>query len=235
MIVQFCCLAKNHGEIVPAVPTLVHYTPALAVGFTSLARAGVVLGAESEAVASSLLAAGISKVFVGEAALRDAGVLDRLLKRFGAARVGLHVPVQRQTVSWSFDTVSNADFRVVTPSLCEPTWVVLKADGTPSGVRAHAWVEAMLRRGVPSVLLRADMAEDADLNLCAGMVETLGSKLWIAPLHDPAPVIADWISFGQATQIALPDALYRRRHALLPRTNSAGTADTSLHTTEQLT
>ncbi|MDO8251552.1 MAG: HisA/HisF-related TIM barrel protein [Rhodoferax sp.] len=224
MSVQFCCLARNHGEIVPAVPTLVHYTPALAVGFTSVARAGVVLGAESEAVATSLLAAGISKVFVGEAALRNAGVVDRLLKRFGAARLGLHVPVQRQAVSWSFDTVSNADFRVVTPSLCEPGWEVLKADGAPSGIRASVWIDAMLRRGVQSVLLRADMGDDTDLNLCAGMVETLGSKLWIAPLHDPAPAIADWISYGQATQLALPDALYRRRHELLPRANKAGTA-----------
>lgn len=224
MSVLFCCLAKNHGEIVPAVPTLVHYTPALAVGFTSLARAGVVLGAESEAVATSLLAAGISKVFVGEAALRNAGVVDRLLKRFGAARLGLHVPVQRQAVSWSFDTRSNADFRVVTPSLCEPAWEVLEADGAPSGIRANEWIDAMLQRGVQSVLLRADMGDDTDLNLCAGMVETLGSKLWIAPLHDPAPAIADWISYGQVTQLALPDALYRRRHELLPHTNNAGTA-----------
>lgn len=228
MSVQFCCLARNHGEIVPAAPTLVHYTPTLAVGFISVARAGVVLGAESEATATALLDAGISKVFVGEAALLDAGVMPRLLKRFGAERLGLHVPVQRQSVSWSFETESNADFRVVTPSLCEPSWEVLKADGTPSGIRANLWIDDMLQRGVQSVLLRADICDDTDLNLCAGMVETLGSKLWIAPLTDPAPAIADWVSYGQATQLALPAALYHRRHELLPRTNDTDTSAVAL-------
>jgi hypothetical protein len=214
--VQFCCLARHHGEIAPTVPTLVHYAPALAVGFTSVARAGVVLGAESEAVAVALLDAGVRKVFVGEAALRDAGVIERLIRRFGAASVGLHLPVQRQAVSWSFDTTSNEDFNVVTPSLCEPTWEVLRADGAPTGIRAMDCAKALLRRGLRSVLLRADIADDADLNLCAGMVEALGEALWIAPLHDPAPPIADWIQYGQATQLALPSALYGRRHELLP-------------------
>lgn len=221
MSVQFCCLARNHGEIESSVPTLVHYVPTLAVGFISLARAGVVLGAESEAIATSLLAAGISKVFVGEAALRDAGVVDRLLKRFGAARLGLHVPVQRQAMNWSFDTVSNADFRVVTPSRCEPAWEVLRASGEPSGTLANGWLDEMLRRGVQSVLLRANIRDDTDLNLCAGMVETLGNKLWLAPLTDHVPAIADWIRYGHATQLALPAALYHRRHELLPRTNNA--------------
>lgn len=231
MSVQFCCLARHHGEIAPTVPTLVHYTPALAVGFTSVTRAGVVLGAESEAVAASLLDAGIGKVFVGEAALRDAGVIDRLIQRFGASSVGLHLPVQRQAVSWSFNTTSNEDFNVVTPSLCEPTWEVLKTDGTPTGIRALACAQAMLRRGVRSVLLRVDIADDADLNLCAGMVEALGEALWIAPLRDPAPPIADWIRYGQATQLALPSALYRRRLEFLP---PALDADAAALSPEQL-
>lgn len=216
MSVEFRCLARHHGEIAPTVPTLVHYTPGLAIGFTSAAHAGVVLGAESEAIAVSLLDAGISKVFVGEASLLDAGVIDRLVRRFGASRVGLHLPVQRQAVSWSFDATSNEDFNVVTPSLCEPAWEVLRADGTPTGVRALACAQAMQRRGVSSVLLRADIADDADLNLCAGMVEALGETLWIAPLRDPEPPIADWIRYGQATRLALPSALYRRRLELLP-------------------
>lgn len=228
MSVQFCCLARNHGEIESSVPTLVHYVPALAVGFISLARAGVVLGAESEATATALLNAGISKVFVGEAALLDSGVMDRLIKRFGTARLGLHVPVQRQAVNWSFDTVSNADFRVVTPSLCEPAWEVLRTSGEPSGIRVNGWLDALLRHGVQSVLLRADIRDDADLNLCAGMVETLGNKLWLAPLTDHAPEIADWIRYGQATQLALPTALYHRRHELLPRPNSADTPTATL-------
>jgi hypothetical protein len=183
----------------------------------AVVRANVVLNAESDVVAASLLDAGAAKVFLGEIALLDGSVVPRFVKRFGAGRIGLHVAVQRQSVSWSFDTESNADFRVVTPSLCEPTWEVLRANGERSGIRANSWIDEMLRCGLQTVLLRADICDDTDLNLCAGMVEALGSKLWVTPLNDPAPPIADWIRFGQATQIALPVALYHRRHSLLPR------------------
>jgi hypothetical protein len=224
MSIQFCCLARSPGEIESSAPAFVHYAPALPLGFTALARASVVLGAQAEATASALLEAGVSRVLVGEAALRDAGVIDRLLQRFGAARLGLHVPVRRQAVSWSFDTESNEDFNVVTPSLCAPGWEVLLASGEPSGILAEGWLDTMLRRGLQTVLLRADIQDDADLNLCAGMVEKLGSRLWLAPLTDPEPAIADWISYGQATQLALPAALYRRRAELLPRPGGANPA-----------
>lgn len=224
MSVKFCCLARHPGEVLPVVPTFLHYTRRLPTMAHALARAQVVLGAESEATAASLLDGGAQRVFIGEAALRDGGVLERLLQRYGASRIGLHVPVRRQSVSWSFETESNADFRVVTPSLCEPTWEVLDANGESSGVRAAAWMQAMLRLGVQTILMRADICDDTDLNLCAGMFETLGDKLWIAPLHDVAPRITDWIRFGQATQIALPVGLYHQRHALLPRSSAPDVA-----------
>ncbi len=225
MSVQFCCLARNSGEVTPVVPTFLQYTPRLPSIPRAIVRAQIVLNTESEATAASLLDAGASKVFLGEAALTDSYLVPRLLRRFGATRLGLHVPVQRQSVSWSFETESNADFRVVTPSLCEPAWEVLKANGETSGIRASSWIDAMLRHGVQSILLRADIRDDTDLNLCAGMVETLGNKLWIGPLNDPAPPIADWISFGQATQIVLPVTLYHRRHALLARLNQSDPAN----------
>lgn len=224
MSVQFCCLAHTPGDLESSAPAFMHYTPALPLGVTARARASVVLGAQSEATASALLEAGISRVLVGEAALRDAGVIDRLLQRFGPARLGLHVPVQRQSVSWSFETESNEDFSVVTPSLCEPGWEVLLADGTPSGTLASAWLDAMLRRGLQTVLLRVDIQDDADLNLCAGMVEKLGPRLWLAPLNDPEPALADWINYGQVSQLALPVALYRRRAELLPHPPGAAPA-----------
>lgn len=214
MNVQFCCLAGNPGEVIPVVPTLLHYTPRLPTIPHAIAQAQVVLGVESEATAAALLNAGASRVFVGEAALFDDGLVPRLLQRFGAARIGLHVPVRRQPVSWAFETESNADFRVVTPSLCEPAWEVLRTDGESTGVRAKAWLGELPQSGVQTVLLRADIGDDADLNLCADMVETFGDKLWLAPLHDAAPAIADWIRHGQATRIALPTALYHRRHEL---------------------
>lgn len=223
MSVQFCCLAGSLGEVVPVAPTLLHYMPRLAAIPHAVSQAQVVLGAESESTVDALLNAGAHRVFVGEAALLDAELVPRLLQRFGAARIGLHVAVRRQSVSWSFETESNADFRVITPSLCEPAWEVLKVDGEGSGVRAKAWLGAMVQGGVQSVLLRADLVDDADLNLCADMVETLGDKLWLAPLHDAAPAIADWVRYGQATQIGLPSALYHRRHELLRSADGAST------------
>lgn len=208
---RFCCLARNTTEVLPNVPTLLQYSPRLDGLVSSIGRAQVVLNGETERVAASLLDAGVTRVYVGEAALLDSATLSRLFKRFGAARLGLHAPVRRQAVNWSFETESNADFRVVTPSLCEPVWEVLRANGDASGVRAQPWLEEMVHRGVQSVLLRADIRDDADLNLCAGMAEALGDALWLAPLHDPAPAIGDWIDFGQATQLALPTLLYHRR------------------------
>ena len=224
MSVKFCCLAKNWSEVNPVVPTFLHYTPRLASMPQAVNRALVVLGAESETAAVQVLSAGASRVFLGDAALTDPGVVSRLIQRFGAARLGLHVPVRRQSVSWSFETQSNEDFNVVTPSLCEPTWEVLLSNGESTGQRAAAWVDSMLAFGLQTVLMRADIADDTDLNLCAGMVESLGSKLWMAPLNDPAPPIADWVAYGQVRQLALPPALYHRRHQLLPRSSHPDTA-----------
>lgn len=217
MSVRFCCLARSIAEVLPNATTLLHYSPRLVDLMHSVGRAQVVLNGEAESVANTLLDAGVRKVFVGEAALLESATVTRLLKRFGASRIGLHAPVKRQAVSWSFETVSNADFRVVTPSLCQPVWEVLRANGESSGVQTLPWLEEMVHRGVQSVLLRADICDDTDLNLCAGMVEALGDKLWVAPLHDPAPALGDWINFGQTTQLALPIALYHRRQEFLPQ------------------
>lgn len=217
MSVQFCCLAKNVSEVNPVTPTFVCCTPRLATMPHMVMNAQVVLSGESEAMATTLLHAGAKKVFLGEAALFDSTVVSRLVHAFGSERIGLNVPVQRQSVSWSFETESNEDFNVVTPSLCEPVWEVLKANGESSSVRAVSWIKAMLQHGVSTVLLRADIGDDTDLNLCAGLVETVGDKLWVAPLTDIAPALADWVNFGQVTQLALPVALYHRRHTLVPR------------------
>jgi hypothetical protein len=217
MSVQFCCLAKNISELSPVAPTFLHCSPRLLSVPHMVANAQVVLHGESESMACALLNAGAKKIFLGEIALYDSSVVSRLVRAFGVQRIGLHVPVQRQSVSWSFETESNEDFNVVTPSLCEPVWEVLKANGESSGVRAASWINAMLHHGVSTVLLRADIADDIDLNLCAGLVETVGDRLWVAPLSEATPPVADWVNFGQVTQLALPAALYHRRHTLIPR------------------
>jgi len=177
---------------------------------------GIILRKAGETRAEALLAAGAARVFIGEAALRDSGLVERLAGKFGAGRVGVHVPARRMEVSWSFDTTSNADFRVVTPSQCEPCWEILRADATRSGVRVHWWLGEMMKRGVAAALVQVDIRDDADLNLCAGLVEAFGERLWLTPLDDTAPAIGDWVSYGRAERIVLAPALFAQRAALLP-------------------
>ncbi|ENO78550.1 hypothetical protein [Thauera sp. 63] len=168
-----------------------------------------------EARAAALLEAGVPQVLLGDAVLSDADLPLRLAARFGADRVGLFVPARRMAVSWSFDTVSNADFRVVTPSLCEPGWEILRADGSATGIRVDWWLGEMKKRGISTALVQVDIVDDTDLNLCAGLVEELGEGLWIAPGGEVEPALADWVRYGKATRIALPPALFERRAGLL--------------------
>lgn len=169
---------------------------------------GVVLADGDEQRVATLLAAGADCVFVGEAALLDSTVVDRLVAAHGAERIGIYAPLRRQTVSWSFETVSNADFKTVTPSHCEPAWEVLRADGSGTGSLASWWLTAMRELGATRFLVQVDIQDDTDLNLCAGLVEDLGNALWIGPLLDPAPRVADWVDFGQCRQLALPAAIH---------------------------
>ncbi|PKO37480.1 MAG: hypothetical protein CVU33_12810 [Betaproteobacteria bacterium HGW-Betaproteobacteria-6] len=207
MSISFCCLAAS-------------FDPALEVQFLVDGPAvdgcvgqcaAVILPTGDETRAEVLLAAGARQVLIGEAALLDSGVIERLVARYGKERIGLAVPVRNLAVDWAFETVSNADFKVVTPSICEPTWEVLRADGSGTGTHAEWWIGQMVERGAHTVLLLADIDGDGDLNLCAGLVEKLGGQLWVAPRASEAPPLADWIAFGQVKQLALPPALYRRR------------------------
>lgn len=169
--------------------------------------AGIVLPTGGTGRAAALLAAGARCVLLGEAALRDSAVVTALAGEFGEGRVGVFAPARRLAVRWSFDTVSNADFKVVSPSLAAPAWEVLLADGTGTGTHAPWWIERMLALGAAQALLRVDIGDDADLNLCADCVERFGDRLWIGPLADSAPDIAEWIAFGHARRLALPPSL----------------------------
>lgn len=177
--------------------------------------AGVILVDGDEGRATTLLAAGAPCVFVGEAALADSTVIDRLTAAHGTDRVGIYAPLRRQSISWAFETVSNADFKTVTPSHCEPAWEVLRADGTGTSTLASWWLAAMRDAGASRFLVRVDIADDTDLNLCAGLVEELGDALWIGPLADLAPRLAEWVDYGQCRQIVLADAVYAQAGSLL--------------------
>ncbi len=214
MNLQLRCLAALDGEPpIEASSAFAFDDPRIDARIAQLA--GVVLPTQTEARAAALLDAGAARIFVGEAALLDCGVVERLAENFGGDRVGLYVPVRRMEVGWSFETVSNADFKVLTPSRCEPCWEILRADGSRTGTMAHWWLREMMQRGAGGALLRTDIRDDTDLNLCAGLVEELGERLWIAPLEDGAPQLCEWVVYGRVCNIALPKAMFERRAELL--------------------
>lgn len=178
-----------------------------APGVESVARAcaGIVVAHGAERRADTLLTAGARRVFIGEAAVRDSETVGRLCAAHGGERIGIFATVRRQSVSWAFDTSSNADFKTVTPSRCEPAWEVLMADGTSTGALAPWWLTAMRELGATQFLVQAAIDDDVDLNLCADLVERLGDALWLAP-GTGGVSLADWVRYGQARQLALSDA-----------------------------
>lgn len=170
--------------------------------------AGIVLASGDETRAMTLLAAGAPIVFVGEAALRDAEVIGRLVARHGSERIGVYAPARRMPVSWAFETVSNADFKTVAPSACEPAWEVLTAAGEATGTLLRWWLAALRDLGATQFLVSADIADDSDLNICAGLNECFAGQLWIAPRSEaPSVPLDDWIVWGRCRQLALPPDL----------------------------
>ena len=162
-----------------------------------------------EAGIRAILDAGAQHVFIGEDALLDGALVEKLVTEYGSGRIGLHVPVRRMQVSWSMDVDSNADFRVMTPSVCEPCWEILRADGTRSGTHAGWWLGEMFRLGASQALIQVDIEDDADLNILAGLTERWGDRLWLAPLNETNPDLEAWVGLGRASRLAVPDAIYQ--------------------------
>ncbi|WP_284155375.1 hypothetical protein [Sulfuricystis multivorans] len=176
--------------------------------------AGIVVAKDDAARADALLAAGALCVFVGEAALRDSESVRRLAAAY-PGRIGIYTPARRMSVSWSFETESNADFKTVAPSLAEPAWEVLTADGSTTGTHAAWWLKAMRELGASQFIVLADVRDDADLNILAGLVEDFGDSLWIAPRDEERLPLADWLTYGQCRQLALVEDDFARRGELL--------------------
>jgi hypothetical protein len=207
------CLADNVDQVERFERPLVFGS---AIAPSAIGRlGGVVLPHQPASRAEVLLERGAARVLVGEAALADRGLVARLATRYGGERVGVYVPARRTANQWSFETTSNADFKVVTPSCCEAAWDVLRADGSGTGLSAQRWVEAMVEAGARSALVQVDIEDDADLNLCAGLVEVLADQVCLTPAAQQAPVLDDWVRFGRARWIALAPPQYLRRRALL--------------------
>ena len=218
MNVHLHCLAADENQAAGFGAPLVFDSPALPASLGGWA--GVVAVRGDEARIAALLERGAARVFIGDAALADPAVIERL-QRFGAARLGLYMRARRMANQWSFDATSNADFRIVVPSVCEPAWELLRSDGAVGATHAHQWIERTMQRGARLVLMQVDISDDADLNLCAGLAERLGDTVCFAPADDPAPRLDEWVRYGRVRHIALSPALYRRREALLTPVDGA--------------
>jgi hypothetical protein len=165
----------------------------------------VVMPEAGPARARQLLAAGAHKVLLGDAALLDSSVIEQLADGFGSDRIGVWLPAKRMEVSWGLDLDSNADFRCLTPSVGAPSWEVLKGEGGRTGTEIGWWTEQMLALGASLALVGAfDLEDDRDLNVCAGLVERFGPRLWLTPLGDPEADLTPVVRFGKLRQIVLP-------------------------------
>lgn len=178
---------------------------------------GVVMVQGPEARARELLQAGVPRVFLGEAALKDASAVGRLAAEFGVARIGVYAAARRMNVNWGLDTVSNADFRFMMPSRCEPCWEILGPSGSPTGTELGWWIGEMYKLGASAALVRADVLDDGDLNLLAVLAARHGERLWFGPLDDTAPRLEDWIDLAGVRRLALPSALLERMAGVVAR------------------
>jgi hypothetical protein len=174
----------------------------------SLRGASVILPTQGEDRARQHLSAGAAQVLVADAALLDAAQVARMAGEFGAGRIGVWVPARRMEVSWALDEVSNADFKCLVPSTPVASWEVLKSDLTRTGTEVGWWIAQMLAQGASTVLAGVDMADDRDLDICAGLVERFGDRLWFSPLADPEPDLLPWVRFGQVRRLVVPDGLF---------------------------
>lgn len=171
----------------------------------SLQELNVVMAEGDEARAEELLARGAACVLLGDLALDDREAVKRLIERHGGERIGLCVQAQKTSVSWTLmEEAPNAGFRVMMPSVCIPSWDVLRQDGSPTKERVDWWLEEMFALGVGMALICMDMQDD-DLNHCAGLIEDFGARLWFSPRYDNDIDLEPWVRWGKVRQLLLPN------------------------------
>ena len=170
-----------------------------------LSNIGVVLESGGLAQARARLAAGARQVLLADSALRDISLIGSAVAEFGAARVGAWVPARRLAVSWALDSHSNGDFKCMVPSNPQARWEVLTSDMQGTGTEVGRWIEQLTGLGVRTILISVDMPDDRDLDLCAGLIERFGERLWFSPLVAPDADLAAWVEFGQVSRLVLPD------------------------------
>jgi DNA-binding NarL/FixJ family response regulator len=169
----------------------------------SLQQVTIVLDQGTEARASELIALGAERVLLADAALLDSTAVVRLVQQHGAERVGVWLPVKKRQIYWAIDYISNEDFNCLTPSFGKAGWEVVKSDGTSTGTDAEWWVSEMLSLGASMALISVD-AQDDDLNICAGLMENHGEKLWFSPWQLPDADLEPWVRYGRVRRLVLP-------------------------------
>jgi hypothetical protein len=171
-----------------------------------LSNIGVVLEGGGLAQARARLAAGARQVLLADAALEDISLMRSALAEFGGERVGAWLPARRAAVSWTLDTRSNGDFKCMSPSNPQARWEVLTSDMHSTGTDVGRWVEQLVHAGVQTILISVDMQDDRDLDLCAGLVECFGARLWFSSLTAVDVDFGAWVEFAQVSRLVLPAA-----------------------------
>lgn len=197
--VKFALWADS-GDVTPVGMFFLHDGDALP---ESLSHITIVLKQGGEARVGELLSRGADRVLLADAALLDSAVIARLAERYGSEHIGVYLPAGKMEVSWTLETVSNEDFNCLTPSYGKVAWEVLLSDGTGTGTDVEWWLEEMSRLGASMALVAIDMQDD-DLNVCAGLVENGGDRLWFTPLHQRDADLEPWVRYGQVRQLLLP-------------------------------
>ncbi len=169
----------------------------------SLAKICVVMEDGTEARASELLDCGAAMVLLGDLALLDSTAVERLVKQYGGERIGVWLRAVKKHVTWSIDYISNEDFNCLTPSVGAPGWELVKSDDSLTGADAQWWLKQMLALGASVALISMDMQDD-DLNICAGLIEDHGDKLWFSPWQQADADLEPWVRYGQVRQLVLP-------------------------------
>lgn len=164
------------------------------------AGAHVVMERGALARIETLLAAGASRVLLGERALLDTAIIQDAIARYGTQHIGLWLPARRMAVSWSIDRESNADFSFIMPTCPVPRWELLLADGTGTGTDAAWFARAMAQQGVEHLVLSLHQAEADDLAIGAELCGELGERLWLS-FADARIDPAEWIQYSGARQL----------------------------------
>lgn len=170
---------------------------------TDLTNASVVLPNQGGERARELLILGAARVLLADAALMDSSLIGRLATEFGSERVGVWMPAKPMEISWTLDSVSNADFKCLTPSIGKPGWEVLKSDDSRTGTEVGWWIGQMLALGASVALVSVDMESEADFDSCAELIERFGERLWLTPLRDNEPDLQAWVQYGNAGNLVL--------------------------------